>query len=71
MGESDYHDEEDASVYDNLRHMNDPLEDCTFEEPFERCGAYAECWKELGKPSDWKGCSLPMGHEGYHTDLEG
>ena len=36
----------------------------------ERCGAYAECWEEVGKPEGWKGCSLPKGHEGSHTDTE-
>ena len=36
----------------------------------ELCGAYAECWEELGKPEGWKGCSLPKGHEGNHTDKE-
>jgi hypothetical protein len=33
-----------------------------------RCGAYADQWKELGKPEGWQGCSLPKGHSGYHTD---
>ncbi|KKL77962.1 hypothetical protein LCGC14_2029660 [marine sediment metagenome] len=33
-----------------------------------RCGAYAESWEDLGKPEDWKGCSLPKGHEGNHSD---
>ena len=37
------------------------------KEP-ELCGAYAECWEELGYPKGWKGCSLPKGHEGNHTD---
>ena len=36
----------------------------------ERCGAYAECWVELNRPEGWKGCSLPKGHEGNHTDTE-
>jgi hypothetical protein len=34
----------------------------------ERCGAYAESWKELGKLKGWKGCSLPKGHEGNHRE---
>ena len=33
-----------------------------------RCGAYAECWREIGKPEGWQGCSLPKGHGGDHTD---
>jgi hypothetical protein len=33
-----------------------------------RCGVYADQWKELGKPEGWQGCSLPKGHSGYHTD---
>ena len=36
----------------------------------ERCGAYAELWQQLDKPEGWKGCSLPKGHEGNHTDEE-
>jgi len=32
------------------------------------CGAYAEYWKELGKPREWMGCSLPKGHSGDHRD---
>jgi hypothetical protein len=36
----------------------------------ERCGAYAECWEELGKPQGWEGCSLPKGHFGNHQDKE-
>ena len=36
----------------------------------ERCGAYADCWEEIGRPEGWKGCSLPKGHEGNHTDTE-
>lgn len=34
----------------------------------ERCRAYAEHWKKLGKSEDWEGCSLPKGHEGDHKD---
>jgi len=37
----------------------------------DRCGAYAESWKELGKPEGWKGCSLPKGHSGNHSDILG
>ena len=33
-----------------------------------QCGAYKESWKWLGKPSDWKGCSLPLNHKGDHLD---
>jgi len=36
----------------------------------ELCGAYAECREELGRPEGWKGCSLPKGHEGDHSDVE-
>lgn len=36
----------------------------------EQCGAYTERWQELGKPEGWKGCSLPKGHEGNHTNGE-
>lgn len=36
----------------------------------ERCGAYAEWWKELDRPQTWKGCSLPKGHEGNHENKE-
>ncbi len=35
----------------------------------QRCGAYAEHWKELGKPEGWEGCSLYKGHKGDHKDL--
>lgn len=35
----------------------------------KRCGAYAEHWREIGKPKGWKGCSLPKGHKGYHSDI--
>ena len=40
----------------------------TQENNDERCGAYAECRQELGKPKGWKGCSLPKGHKGNHID---
>ena len=42
------------------------------DEPIneERCGAYAESWKEIGKPKGWLGCSLPKGHEGDHMDTK-
>ncbi len=39
-----------------------------FSQNNGRCGAYAECWEELGKPKGWLGCSLPKGHEGDHSD---
>jgi len=41
-------------------------EGCLEQE--DRCGAYAECWEEIGKPKGWLGCSLPKGHEGVHKD---
>ena len=36
----------------------------------KRCGAYKECWKEIGKPKGWKGCSLAKGHDGPHRNPE-
>ena len=35
----------------------------------KRCGAYAEDWEKLGKPKGWRGCSLPKGHGGHHTNM--
>lgn len=34
----------------------------------DQCGAYKDEWQWLGKPSDWRGCSLPTGHNGNHLD---
>lgn len=30
------------------------------------CGVYADDWEALGKSPEWKGCSLPQGHQGDH-----
>ena len=43
-----------------------------YDTPIEKlvCGAYTESWRELGKPEDWLGCSLPAEHEGNHMDAK-
>ena len=60
-------DGEQENVSDFLTDM-DALASAWYNRDEVRCGAYAEHWKELGKPEGWKGCSLAKGHEGYHRD---
>ena len=35
------------------------------------CGTYAEFWGGWGRPRGWSGCSLPLDHEGNHSDYGG
>ncbi len=60
---------EHSIIASNMRHDFITMVDEPSDTKTERCGAYSECWEEIGKPEGWLGCLLPKEHEGNHRDM--